>query len=179
MNLPQSYIPHYTYTDYVQWEGRWELICGVPHAMSPAPNFRHQILASNLSWFLKNSFLSYPDVVIVQPIDFVPREDVVLQPDVAVFFKPVTEPQKITVVPEIVFEILSPSTAMKDRNPKFDLYEQAGVCYYVLVEPVEQTIEVFERREEKFYALHPIGEYTYTMNLPVGTVEIDFSPIWN
>jgi hypothetical protein len=30
-------LPHYTYADYVQWEGKWEVIDGVPHAMSPAP----------------------------------------------------------------------------------------------------------------------------------------------
>jgi len=32
-------LPHYTYDNYVQWEGRLELICGVPHAMSPSPKF--------------------------------------------------------------------------------------------------------------------------------------------
>ena len=30
-------LPHYTYDDYVQWEGRWELIKGIPFAMVPAP----------------------------------------------------------------------------------------------------------------------------------------------
>lgn len=35
-------LPHYTYDDYAQWEGRWEIIEGVPYAMSPAPTIKHQ-----------------------------------------------------------------------------------------------------------------------------------------
>jgi hypothetical protein len=37
-------LPHYTYDDYLQWEGRWELIRGIPFAMVPAPVIRHQDL---------------------------------------------------------------------------------------------------------------------------------------
>lgn len=33
-------LPHYTYDDYVTWEGRWELIQGIPYAMTPAPVIR-------------------------------------------------------------------------------------------------------------------------------------------
>ncbi|HZH65515.1 MAG TPA: hypothetical protein VEY10_11550 [Flavisolibacter sp.] len=41
-------LPYYTYEDYVQWEGKWELIDGIPHAMSPAPTPKHQIIANTL-----------------------------------------------------------------------------------------------------------------------------------
>ncbi|HEO65459.1 MAG TPA: Uma2 family endonuclease, partial [Spirochaetes bacterium] len=37
-----DYIPRYTYEDYVNWEGRWELIDGLPYAMSPLPSINHQ-----------------------------------------------------------------------------------------------------------------------------------------
>jgi hypothetical protein len=39
-------IPHYTYTDYKSWEGDWELIQGIPYAMSPAPNWKHHRFGS-------------------------------------------------------------------------------------------------------------------------------------
>jgi Putative restriction endonuclease len=42
-------LPHYTYQEYKNWEGKWELIDGIPHAMSPAPNTRHQLVAAALS----------------------------------------------------------------------------------------------------------------------------------
>jgi hypothetical protein len=35
-------LPHYTYSDYEQWEGQWELIDGIPYAMSPLPVPKHQ-----------------------------------------------------------------------------------------------------------------------------------------
>ena len=35
MGLSQKYLPHYTYDDYYQWDGNWELIYGVPYAMFP------------------------------------------------------------------------------------------------------------------------------------------------
>ena len=41
-------LPHYTYEDYCQWEGRWELIDGIPYAMSPAPTPHHQRIGANL-----------------------------------------------------------------------------------------------------------------------------------
>jgi hypothetical protein len=42
-------LPHYTYDDYVHWEGKWELIDGIPYAMSPAPVPKHQVVSNNLS----------------------------------------------------------------------------------------------------------------------------------
>ncbi len=41
-------LPHYTYEDYCQWEGRWELIEGIPYAMSPAPVPGNQWVSSNI-----------------------------------------------------------------------------------------------------------------------------------
>jgi len=41
-------LPHYTYQDYIQWEGKWELIDGIPHSMSPALTPQHQLIANNL-----------------------------------------------------------------------------------------------------------------------------------
>lgn len=45
-------LPHYTYDEYCQWEGRWELIEGIPYAMSPAPSPRHQWISANIKYEL-------------------------------------------------------------------------------------------------------------------------------
>ncbi len=37
MNEALKLLPHYTYDDYIHWEGQWEIIKGIPYAMSPAP----------------------------------------------------------------------------------------------------------------------------------------------
>jgi hypothetical protein len=48
MSSPVKILPHYTYADYVQWEGQWELIDDIPYAMSPSPVPKHQRIANNL-----------------------------------------------------------------------------------------------------------------------------------
>ena len=48
MSIAAKYRPHYTYDDYCQWEGQWELIEGMPYAMSPAPIPAHQRVNSTL-----------------------------------------------------------------------------------------------------------------------------------
>ncbi len=55
MNSAFKILPHYTYEDYCQWEGRWEIIDGIPYAMSPAPNPRHQSVGAKIIYELISS----------------------------------------------------------------------------------------------------------------------------
>lgn len=41
-------IPNYSYKDYLNWEGKWELIEGIPFAKSPMASPRHQLIANKL-----------------------------------------------------------------------------------------------------------------------------------
>jgi Putative restriction endonuclease len=50
MLLANKYRPHYTYNDYCEWEGNWELIDGIPYAMSPLPVPQHQRISMLLSF---------------------------------------------------------------------------------------------------------------------------------
>jgi len=45
----EEYIPRYTYNDYLEWEGKWELIGGIAYAMSPAPVIKHQEISFNIA----------------------------------------------------------------------------------------------------------------------------------
>ena len=53
MSIADKYRPNYNYRDYVLWEGRWELIDGMPYAMSPLPIRDHQDINLNLAILLK------------------------------------------------------------------------------------------------------------------------------
>jgi len=53
-------IEHYTYDDYVQWEGDWELMDGIPLAMSPAPTRKHQSIAGKIFNLIENQIEEYP-----------------------------------------------------------------------------------------------------------------------
>lgn len=50
----------------------------------------------------------------------------------------------------MIVEVLSPTTAKKDRNEKLKLYEQVGVKEYWIVDPLHETIEIFTLVDGKY-----------------------------
>lgn len=125
MSITDKYRPHYTYADYELWEGKRELIDGMPYAMSPSPNIRHQSINGSLfTNFQKAIEKGCQKCKVYMPLDWKIDEKTVVQPDLLALFKPITTSQYLDVTPAMVVEILSPSTAYKDRHQKFELYEQ-------------------------------------------------------
>ena len=82
------YIPRYTYEDYCQWKGKWELIEGIPIAMSPAPPPKHQMISTALSEiFVLVLKKTCKTCQIYAPLDWVIKDDTVLQPDLLVVLR--------------------------------------------------------------------------------------------
>jgi len=144
----------YTYADYLQWDNgkRRELIEGVIVDMTLAPCRLHQEILMELGRQFSNYLLGKTCKVYVAPFDVrLPREDesteetkTVVQPDLVV----VCDPEKLDQrgcegAPDLVVEILSPSTAKHDLIVKLQLYERAGVKEYWVVQPTDQTLMVF------------------------------------
>jgi Uma2 family endonuclease len=144
MSIAEKYRPHYTYDDYRLWEGKWELIGGIPYAKSPSPSGKHQWLATELGSKFSQALKSCKKCKVYQPIDWKIGEDTVLQPDLSIVCKPFRNPNYLDFPPLLVIEILSPSTAQKDRREKFEIYESQTVKYYMIVDPGFKKIEVFE-----------------------------------
>ncbi len=67
MNNAIKILPHYTYEDYLQWKGRWELIEGIPYAMSPQPVPKHQRIAVNLSTEFRIALKKCKNVLRINP----------------------------------------------------------------------------------------------------------------
>lgn len=119
MALSNKIIPHYTYQDYIQWEGRWELIEGHPIAMSPLPIPEHQRLSANLIYELKNELKkNCKDFKVYSPLDYKISEDTTIQPDVLIVCGKIKKPY-LDFPPLVAVEILSPSTTLRDRNTKY------------------------------------------------------------
>ncbi|PLS19764.1 Uma2 family endonuclease [Bacillus sp. M6-12] len=150
MKTPES-NKGYRYHDYEHWEGRWELIHGVPYNMSPAPTTQHQHIVGEIHFALRSFLGKDKCQVFVAPFDIRLSEsddydnpDTVIQPDISVICHPNQLDKKGGKgAPDLVVEVLSPSTALKDRNQKFNLYEQHGVKEYWIIDPIHQTIEVY------------------------------------
>ena len=68
----------------------------------------------------------------------------VVQPDIILYCKE-------KEIPCAIFEVLSPSTAYKDKGIKEDLYESCGVQNYFLVDPLAKTIDKFILRDNKYF----------------------------
>ncbi|MFH1008480.1 MAG: Uma2 family endonuclease [Candidatus Latescibacterota bacterium] len=151
MPLPQPYDSSYTYKDYSEWEGRWEIIHGVAYAMTPAPNTKHQRTVGSvfrlIGDLIDESKLKsgHGDCeVFVSPIDVILGEDTVVQPDALVVCDPAKISERgIEGPPDLVVEVLSPSTAMKDLNSKRWLYESSGVPEYLVLDPENRIAELF------------------------------------
>ncbi len=174
-------LPHYTYEDYCQWEGRWELIDGIPYAMSPAPSIEHQRIANDIGSFLKNA-LSNSDCqhcFALQPVDWKIDEQTIVQPDNSIICHEPDHPNYLSRAPELIVEVLSPSTENKDRGIKFRLYEAEGVRYYLLVNPKDRVVKIYELVDGKYIKQGDFVREVFSFDLNGKCqFELDFSKIW-
>ncbi len=178
MSIADKYRPQFTYEDYLIWEGRWELIDGMPYAMSPAPAPRHQKINGNLFVVFKEALDKSCDKCSAYiPIDWKISENTVVQPDLLIVCREINK-QFLDFTPSLVLEILSPSTAYKDRHEKFELYEQEGVKYYLIIDPQFKKCEVFELIGDK-YQLSAVPPNNFPFSLEDGCqFSVNFDGIW-
>lgn len=163
MSSIPKYTPHYTYNDYLLWEGKWELIEGIPYAMSPAPSSKHQKIAAELTALFVMALKKCKHCKVYQPVDWKIKEDTVLQPDMLVVCKPFNNNNYLDFPPTLVAEIISPSSSKTDRREKYEIYEAQAVKYYLILDPSFKKLEVFELIEGTYQAVS------------VNPVQFDFS----
>ncbi len=170
-------LPHYTYDDYRHWEGKWEVIEGIPYAMSPAPVPIHQQIAVNLASELRNSLKQCIGCKVYQPIDYVIKEDTILQPDLLIVCGEIKK-KFLDFVPALVVEILSPATTLKDRYTKYSLYESEGIKYYLIVDPVAKEVEVYQLADKAYHLEQKGKDFVFEFLLEECTAPIHFNEIW-
>jgi Uma2 family endonuclease len=172
-------LPHYSKEDWERWEDKWEIIYGVPYAMSPAPIPKHQFIASNLNVEFGFALKKCKQCKVYQPIDYVLADDTILQPDLLIVCKKI-EKKFLDFAPALVVEILSPSTALKDRHTKYGLYEKHGVKYYLIVSPENENIEVYELIDNEYVKKSDGHNFSFEFTFPEGDCKalIDFADIW-
>lgn len=168
MGLPQRNDPGLTVRDYMAStdERRWELIDGEVWDMSPAPVIRHQRMSADIYRALfdavKAEFPKSGDApppgcqVLFAPIDVVLGDITVVQPDIVVVCDSakLANGKFVEGAPDVVIEILSPSTAKKDRSHKLRVYQRAAVPEYLIVDPYSNTVEQYVLQDGK-YGLPP------------------------
>jgi Uma2 family endonuclease len=177
--------PYYTYADYLTWDEneRYEIIDGAAFMLA-TPSRIHQEISMALSAALYAYLQSKPCKVYPAPfsVRLFPAEDgsddTVLEPDITV----VCDPSKLddrgcNGAPDLIIEIISPSTARHDRLVKFNKYREAGVREYWTVDPEERMILTYLLKDGQYLA----ANYDDTALIPVTVLpgcEIDLKTIF-
>lgn len=86
----------------------------------------------------------------------------------------------ITDSPSLIFEIISPSSVLKDRVIKYKIYETQGVKYYVIIDPESKIADVFELEENKYVKIAETKNDTLNFELDDDCkIDFNFSEIWS
>ena len=145
---------------------RHELIDG-HFVMTPAPGSNHQTISMRLATLLDQAVLGTALQVLPAPFDVVLGPHVV-EPDLLMAREVDVTPDDLPVPPLLVIEILSPSTAYLDRGRKRDIYAEAGIPHYWIVDPNVPAITVYELIDGTYAeTAHASGDQTLTVEQPV------------
>ncbi len=175
-----SNLPHYLWKDYLSWEGSWELIDGIPYAMSPAPSLKHQSISQKIATQLELALANCQQCQALLPVDWKIDEDTVVQPDNLIVCGKI-EGNFLTQAPALIVEILSLSTAKKDKTTKFKLYEREGVLFYLIVDPESKGVNIYDLLQGQYVKRLDVSNEKVEFNLRVAgncNINLDFSKIW-
>jgi Uma2 family endonuclease len=174
---------YYTYDDYITWgdDVRYELVFGEPRALA-APLVRHQVILGELHLQLGNYLKGKSCKVFVSPIDvriFIDDDDTIYQPDLIVVCdkSKIIDGKSFKGAPEIVIEILSPSTALIDKLEKYHNYLKAGVQEYWIVDPDIKTINVFILEDGRYFS-YVYGEKDVLRSQVLKDIKVDLAEVF-
>jgi Uma2 family endonuclease len=190
MPIPES-EKEYTFADYLTWpEGeRWEIIDGVAY-MQAAPSPAHQLISGELYRQFANYLRDKPCKAYPAPFcvrltkgDEKNSEDIkkVVEPDITI----VCDQSKIDEkgcngTPDMIVEVISPSSIKNDRILKFNQYERAGVKEYWIVEPDGKLVSVFILQENGKYGRPEIYTEDDTVIINIfSDLAIDLKPVFS
>ncbi len=150
-------IPKLTFEEFRQLPNdgkRYELVRGEVH-VTPAPATRHQAVVQNLSvnlgsYVIKNRL----GEVWTAPLDVRLGRETALQPDLIFISNAragIIQEDWIAGAPDLVVEVLSPSTRAFDRGIKLPVYAEAGVPEFWIIDPQAKTVEVLKLQGKKYF----------------------------
>ena len=159
---------------------RFEILDGELIEMTPSPTPQHQRSAKRLQRQLE-AYFEHEGLgeVFGAPLDVILTPSDVFQPDILV----VTDPRHVTAraieaPPELLVEVLSPSSATYDRVKKANRYAALGVMNYWILDPAARRLECY-RNVEGSFVLAGSAEGDSTLDTPhFPGLTIDLGAIW-
>jgi Uma2 family endonuclease len=161
VEIPQKAV--YTYEDYARLpEGAPYQLIGGKLIKTPAPSPHHQRIAVKVLTKLAMLLTENPvGEVFHAPIDVYFEETETYQPDLIFIAKDrlhLVEEERIKGAPDLVVEILSPSTAYYDLRKKFKISDKHGVREYWVVDPEAKSLTRYEHKEGRLILAEEVEE---------------------
>jgi Uma2 family endonuclease len=160
---------------------RYEILDG-ELVMTPPPAICHQVVLRNLTTRLHEHVTANSlGTVLFAPVAVRLDETTIAEPDlifVTADRASIIRELSIDAAPNLVVEILSPSTAKRDRTVKAQLYARLGVDHYWIVDPKARGLEAFERDRDAYReGVIVEGEATFEPTLFPG-LRVELSALW-
>lgn len=132
-------------------EPRYEILNGKVVMMSPRPATNHNRVSGNIYYAFRSRLEGRPCEAFADGADVHLDEKNTVIPDVMIVCNPdIVKHDGIYGAPDLVVEVLSPSTATKDKGYKKDLYEKHGVKEYWIVDVSAKSVDVYHLVDGKF-----------------------------
>jgi Uma2 family endonuclease len=151
--------------------------------MTPAPSIKHQIVSQQLfvilyNYIKKNGF----GKIFYAPCDIVFSDINIVQPDLIFISKKnyeILTDLNIKGAPDLLIEILSPSTKENDRIFKKQIYEKFGVKEYWIVDPENESVEIWILKNHKYLLELKVGKSQTIKSQILKGLKIESSDIFN
>lgn len=150
MSTAPRYLPRYTVADYRQWEGDWELIDGIPIAMTPSPFGPHERVVSRLARQLGNAVAAGEDCEVYTNFDWIVAPETVVRPDI-MLVRGDQPDRHLEIPPTVMVEVLSPSTRQQDLTVKRSLARDQEVPHYLIVDVNARTVRHISDETDRSY----------------------------
>lgn len=145
--------------------------------VSPSPDWKHQKAIGRFAYEVRRYLARrrLPDDVFEAPLDVRLAPHNIYQPDL-IYISParrhiIRETMPIEGAPDLVVEVLSPSTKLYDQREKARVYARAGVLEYWILDPRQRAIEVFRLRDGVHVPIEPVEGRAVSVVLPGFSVD--------
>ena len=155
MSISSAEKKRYTYKDYAELpEGAPYRLIGGELIMVPAPTPYHQMVSGKIGDKVREFVYKYGlGEVFYAPVDVYFGEEDTFQPDIIFISNErldMIKETRIEGAPDLVIEILSPSTAYYDLGRKYEIYERAGVKEYWIIHPEKKSVDIYDNKAAGF-----------------------------
>ena len=173
-----------TYDDYVELPDdgkRYEILDG-DLEVTPSPTTVHQRVSRKLLRIL-DDYVSDNALgeIFDAPTDVILAETTIVVPDllfVAAARSSIIKRRAVEGAPDLIVEILSKSTARRDRTRKASVYARLGVPHYWLVEPDERYVETYAMGKRRYRRTGRVAGITKFCSEPFPDLVIDLAKVW-